>query len=102
VVAIKTSKQAHGEGAEEMIKEAAVMAQVSGHRNLVSLIGVVTRGEPLLLLVSHCQNGSLLSLLKKRVSSCPGVLPLSFVVHVPVVRRSPSVFSKVHCQCALH
>lgn len=40
------------------------MAQVSGHRNLVALVGVVTSGAPLLLLLSFCEKGSLLSYLK--------------------------------------
>lgn len=65
-VAVKTSKEGRGEGAEEMLREATVMAQVSGHPNLVSLIGVVTSGVPLLLAISMCENGSLLSMLKDR------------------------------------
>jgi hypothetical protein len=65
-VAVKTSKEAKGEGADEMLREATVMAQVSGHPNLVSLIGVVTSGVPLLLAISMCDNGSLLALLKDR------------------------------------
>jgi ephrin-B len=72
MVAVKTSKETKGEGAEEMLREATVMAQVSGHPNLVSLIGVVTSGAPLLLLLSLCENGSLLSLLKKRKEKRPG------------------------------
>jgi hypothetical protein len=66
MVAVKTSKETKGEGADEMLREATVMAQVSGHPNLVSLVGVVTSGAPLLLLLSLCENGSLLALLKKR------------------------------------
>lgn len=64
--AVKTSKEAKGEGADEMLREATVMAQVSGHPNLVSLIGVVTSGVPLLLAISMCEHGSLISLLKER------------------------------------
>merc|ERR1719272_2540931 len=66
MVAVKTSKEAKGEGADEMLREATVMAQVSGHPNLVSLIGVVTSGTPLLLLLSLCEHGALLSVLKER------------------------------------
>ena len=66
MVAVKTSKEAKGEGAEEMMREATVMAQVSGHPNLVSLIGVVTSGTPLMLLLSLCEHGALLSVLKER------------------------------------
>ena len=63
-VAVKTSKEAHGEGADELCREATVMAQVTGHPNLVALIGVVTSGTPLLLLLSICENGALNSYLK--------------------------------------
>jgi serine/threonine protein kinase len=38
---------------------------VTSHKNLVSLIGVVTSGVPLLLLISFCENGSLQSYLRK-------------------------------------
>jgi hypothetical protein len=64
-VAIKTSKEAHGDHADELIREAQVMALVSGHVNLVSLIGVVTSGLPLLLVLSLCENGSLQACLLK-------------------------------------
>ena len=66
MVAVKTSKEAKGEGADEMMHEATVMAQVSGHPHLVSLIGVVTSGLPLMLLLSLCEHGSLLAVLKDR------------------------------------
>ena len=49
-----------------MIKEATVMSQLGAHQNLVSLIGVVTSGLPLLLLISLCDHGSVLSVLKDR------------------------------------
>jgi hypothetical protein len=67
MVAVKTSKENTGEGAEEMIREASVMAQLTGNKNLVSLIGVVTSGVPLLLVISLCEYGSLLSYLRLRV-----------------------------------
>ena len=62
--AVKISKETNGRDAEEMLREARVMAQVSGHPNLVSLVGVVTSGAPTLLVISMCENGSLLSVLK--------------------------------------
>jgi serine/threonine protein kinase len=40
------------------------MAQVNGHQNLVSLVGVITSGAPLLLLVSYCEHGSVLDWFK--------------------------------------
>jgi serine/threonine protein kinase len=69
-VAVKTSKEARGEGADEMTKEALVMAQVTGHPNIVALVGVVTSGIPLLLLLSYCEHGSLKSALMN--GKCPG------------------------------
>jgi hypothetical protein len=69
-VAVKTSKEATGEGADEMTKEALVMAQVTGHPNVVALVGVVTSGVPLLLLLSYCEHGSLKSALEQGI--CPG------------------------------
>lgn len=68
--AVKTSKEAKGDGADELLREALVMAQLTGHPNVVSLIGVVTSGVPLLLLLSLCENGSLQSCLKE--GTCPG------------------------------
>jgi hypothetical protein len=53
-----------GAGTLEMLSEAAVMAQVSGHPNLVQIVGVVSRGEPLILVMSYCEHGSLLAVLK--------------------------------------
>ena len=77
-VAVKTSKEGKGEGAEEMMREATVMAQVSGHPNLVSLIGVVTSGTPLLLAISLCEHGSLLSVLKDRKRKGRTAKPFTF------------------------
>ena len=45
------------------------MSLVSEHINLISLVGVCTRGEPILLLISYAMNGSLLSFLKHRATS---------------------------------
>jgi serine/threonine protein kinase len=65
MVACKSVVTAHGGGGDDLYFEATVMAQVGFHSNLVSLIGVVTAGLPLLLVVSFCEFGSLLSLLQK-------------------------------------
>ena len=45
------------------------MAQLVGHRNVLSLIGVVTRGTPMMLLCSYCEHGSLLAYM----TNCPGL-----------------------------
>ena len=64
LVAVKTSKVTVGAGAAELLQEATIMAIVPTHPNLVSIVGVVTRGAPLLLVVSFCENGSLLAHVK--------------------------------------
>jgi serine/threonine protein kinase len=56
------------EATEDLINEAAVMAQVRGHPNLVSIIGVVTSGDPWILLLAYAEHGSMLSVLKSRVA----------------------------------
>ena len=40
--------------------------QASGHDNVVALLGVVTVGTPVMLLVSYCEHGSLLGQLRNR------------------------------------
>ena len=49
----------------DLIKEATVMGQVSYHANVVSLIGVVTRGDPLIVVVSYCEHGDIKHVLGK-------------------------------------
>ena len=75
MVAAKTVKDAanHPEGAQELVGEAAVMMQVIGHPNLVSIIGVVTAGDPLVLVLQYCQHGSVLGYLKKAFAAGTGV-----------------------------
>ena len=67
-VAVKTVRDGFGEAASELFREAAVMQQVAGpgtgHPNLVSIIGVVTKGTPLLLILSLCDRGSILDVVK--------------------------------------
>ena len=48
---------------DDLLQEATVMARVGSHPNVVSLIGVVTRGDPWIIVVSLCEHGSLLSAL---------------------------------------
>ena len=50
---------------DDLLQEAAVMQQVGKHRHLVSLIGVSTRSDPWMIVVSFCEHGSLLSSLRK-------------------------------------
>jgi serine/threonine protein kinase len=61
-------KQLHVGGAvsdkTELLEEAAVMAQFS-HPNVVQLIGVVTLGEPVLVVLEYMEYGALKSYLEK-------------------------------------
>jgi len=76
MVAAKVVKEASGgldsAGAvaaeEELLKEALLMAQVTAHEHLVSLVGVITRGNPKILVLSFCEHGELQGLLKKRAA----------------------------------
>ena len=76
MVACKVVKEASGgldsAGAvaaeEELLKEALLMAQVTAHEHLVSLVGVVTRGNPKVLVLSFCEHGELQGALKKRAA----------------------------------
>lgn len=69
-MAAKTVKDAANspEGTKDLLAEASVMAQVSGDPHLVSIIGVITRGDPLVLVLQFCQHGSLLAVLKKKAA----------------------------------
>jgi hypothetical protein len=67
-VAVKTVLNQDSEGAQDLLTEAFVMAHVGSHLNLVSMIGVVTTGSPYLLVLSYCDNGSLLSFISKRAA----------------------------------
>jgi serine/threonine protein kinase len=69
-VAAKTVLEgAPPEARTELATEAAMMAQLAGHKNLVSIIGVVSSGSPLIVLLSYCDHGSLLSHLKGRAAA---------------------------------
>jgi hypothetical protein len=66
-VAAKTvlDAKASPEATQEMLNEAGVMAAVGSHPNLVTIIGVVTRGDPFILIIQFCAQGELLGSLKK-------------------------------------
>ena len=53
---------------KDLIQEALLMAQVDQHPHLVAIVGVVTRGNPKVLVVSFCELGELQGLLRKRAS----------------------------------
>ena len=59
----------------ELLAEAAMMAQVGNHPNLVSIVGVITSGMPLVLVLSYCEYGSVLGHVKKKQADG---MPISF------------------------
>jgi serine/threonine protein kinase len=90
LVACKSVTDPSGDGAKDLLQEATIMAQVGINANLVSLIGVVTSGTPLLLIIALCEHGSLQSQLKKRplgdgkLYAPPGTLPVKMDVDIAV------------------
>lgn len=60
-VAIKTVTRSEGQDA--LLEEAAMMAALH-HEHIVRLIGVVTRGAPILLITELCEHGSLAQFLR--------------------------------------
>eukprot|EP00039_Didymoeca_costata_P015047 m.250880 g.250880 ORF g.250880 m.250880 type:complete len:1254 (+) comp16142_c0_seq18:358-4119(+) len=56
---------------EELMTESTIMAQVGGHEHIVSLVGVVTVGEPVMVLMTYCEHGSLLSVLRQQQIKWP-------------------------------
>ena len=61
-----TAKTAAAE--EDLFNEALLMAQVESHTHLVSLVGVVTHGQPKMLVISFCEHGALDGMLQKRAA----------------------------------
>ena len=70
LVAIKVLHQtSDSAGARtELLTEASVMAQFN-HLNIVCLIGVVTKGDPLMVVLEYCEKGALDSFLDKNETS---------------------------------
>jgi serine/threonine protein kinase len=52
-------------GSDDLISEAAIMMQVTAHPNLVAIIGVITTGDPYVLVLQYCEEGSTLKYLKQ-------------------------------------
>jgi EphA7 len=66
----KASEAATG----EMLAEAGVMASVGAHPNLISMIGVITRGDPMVLVILFCAQGEILGYLKKAAAEGEPIL----------------------------
>lgn len=60
LVAVKSLHESLSDGGSrrELLEEAAVMAQLD-HKNIVKLVGVVTVGKPIYVVIEFCEHGSL-------------------------------------------
>jgi serine/threonine protein kinase len=67
LVAVKSLRENSEEGRQRLLKEAAVMSQFA-HERVVGLIGVVTIGAPLLVVIEYCEHGPLSVYLQSFVS----------------------------------
>lgn len=64
LVAVKVFEEPTAKERDEIFMEAAVMAQIV-HEHIVSLIGVVTTGLPVMIALQFCEHGSLEIFLRK-------------------------------------
>merc|ERR1711935_71038 len=75
----------HPEGSQELIQEATIMMQVNNHPNLVSIIGVITSGDPYVLVLQYCEHGSALGYLKQEFAAGDAVsLSVKMIMAVEV------------------
>jgi serine/threonine protein kinase len=97
-VAAKTVLDAKSspEATREMLAEAGVMAAVGSHPNLVSLIGVITRGDPLVLILQFCAQGELLGMLKKAAAEGEPIALLDKMQMAREVAQGMAHLSKEH------
>ena len=65
-VAAKILTDETADACSELFSEAAIAAQLGDHPHVVGLMGVVTVGNPIMMLVPYCENGSLLDQLEQR------------------------------------
>ncbi|EDQ85046.1 uncharacterized protein MONBRDRAFT_29704 [Monosiga brevicollis MX1] len=65
VAAKSLRKDALDNEREELLEEALVMAQME-HANVVGLIGVITKGRPIYVVLEHMRNGSLKDYVKNK------------------------------------
>lgn len=66
IVALKRVNEDSEQAIEELFDESFLMAQIGQHANLVSLVGVITKGHPKSVVLTYCEHGSLLSFLIAR------------------------------------
>jgi hypothetical protein len=64
LVAVKSLLRPDTASHQLMLREAAIMAQFN-HERIVGLVGVVTVGVPMLVIMEFCEHGSLLAMLRE-------------------------------------
>ena len=65
VKSMKTNAIEQSTAEDEFVREAAANL-LFNHNNVVMLVGVVTSGQPKLMVIEFCEHGSMLGLLRKR------------------------------------
>ena len=79
---------------QELIDEAIIMALVPHHDNVLTLIGVVTRNEPKMLIIPYCEHGELLDYLRKRIGRLDWQEKSTFALQVA---RGMQWLARYHC-----
>ena len=70
MVAAKTVLDtANQEATDDLLQEATVMHTLGSHEHVVSLIGVITTGDPYVIIIGFCEYGSLASVLAKKAAN---------------------------------
>ena len=115
---LATDRSAEAAGAQDLLQEAAVMAHVGDHQNLVALVGVITKGAPWTIVVSFCEHGDLVGVLKTHAADgtpfpedtklrmcCESASGMSYlvlrrIVHRDLAARNVLVASGMVCKVA--
>jgi len=66
LVAVKTVKDNGGKEVEDLVQEMNIMKEIGTHPNIVTLLGVCTEQEPLLLIMEYVMYGKLLTHLREQ------------------------------------